>query len=492
MVSERVAHMSGGIFFLRIEDTDSRREVAGAVGKIITALDHFGLAYDEITLEDRDVGDYGPYIQSKRKLIYMVFARELLLRGRVYPCFCNEEELENIISKQRTQGCKRLGYYGMWAKYRGFPIQESIRRIEAGEKYVLRFKSPGNFDRKAVVNDLLRGNIEYQESDLDIVLLKQNFLPTYHFAHVVDDFLMGTNLVIRGDEWLPSLPLHIQLFQAMGWRSPKYIHISPLMKMDGSSKRKLSKRKDPEADVEYFDRIGYPNNSVMEYLINIANSNFEDWRRQNPDRHYGEFPFDARKMNVSGALFDFAKLDSISRNVISKMTAREVYNNVLVWAEKYDSSLLELLRNHEEMAIKIFSIERQGVKNVRKDISKWSEIGNEISYFFSLDESIVRERLQNLDASAAREIARLFLSSYVYGDVKELWFDRIKSIARECGYADNSKDFKEHPENFRGSISDVTRIIRIMLTGREQGPDLHSIMNVLGEGETTRRIGRFL
>ncbi|MDR1425620.1 MAG: glutamate--tRNA ligase [Rickettsiales bacterium] len=492
LVSERVAHVSGGIFFLRIEDTDSKREVEGALDKIFGALDHFGLKYDEATFHSEDIGSYGPYVQSRRASIYKVFARELVLRELAYPCFCSEEELENIVGRQKIQGCQKLGYYGSWAKYRNSSIQESIDKIKAGEKYALRFRSPGNFDRKIVINDMLRGNIEYPENDLDIVLLKQNFLPTYHFAHVVDDCLMGTNLVLRGDEWLPSLPLHIQLFRALGWKPPKYAHISPLMKTEGTSKRKLSKRKDPEADVEYFDRAGYPKDSVIEYLINIANSNFEDWRRQNPGRHYNDFPFDIKKMNVSGALFDFVKLDSIAKNVIAKMTAEEVYENVLIWAKKYDATLEKLLENHRKMAISIFSIERQGTKNVRKDIAKWSEIMEEIDYFFVLDEALVERKLQNLDSGDIVKIAKLFLSSYVPENVKENWFGEIKSVARCCGYADNSKDFRENPENFRGSISDVTKIIRILLTAREEGPDLYSIMNVLGPEDVRKRIGRFL
>ncbi|MDR3078508.1 MAG: glutamate--tRNA ligase [Rickettsiales bacterium] len=492
LVSERVAHRSGGLFFLRIEDTDDKREVAGAVEKVFAALGDFGLSYDEATLASGDLGSYGPYIQSRRKTLYKVFGRELLLRGLAYPCFRSEEELEAMVNEQKAQGCRRLGCYGTWAAHRNLSARESLARIEAGEKFVLRFKSPGNFDRKIVVNDLLRGNIEYPENDLDVVLMKQNFLPTYHFAHVVDDFLMGTNLVIRGDEWLPSLPLHLQLFRAMDWRAPKYAHISPLMKMENGSRRKLSKRKDPEADVEYFWRAGYPRDSVIEYLLNIANSNFEDWRRQNPDRHYGEFPFDIKKMNASGALFDSVKLDSTSKNVIARMTAEEVYGNVLHWARKYNPNFAALLESRRDMALEIFSIERRETKNVRKDMANWSEVENEISYFFGLGEAAVEEKLRDSDRPEAGRIARLFLDGYRPQDSREEWFGKIKSLARECGYSDSPRDFKEHPENFRGSISDVTRIIRILLSGREQGPDLYATMAVLGREEIARRVGRFL
>ncbi|MDR2778614.1 MAG: glutamate--tRNA ligase [Rickettsiales bacterium] len=488
MVSERVAHSSDGIFFLRIEDTDEKREVAGAVDKIISTLDYFAIRYDEGPGNAVDFGVYGPYVQSKRKLIYKVFAKSLVERGLAYPCFCSEEELEEIANRQKNNGCRRLGYYGSWASYRNYPAEESIRKIEKGEEYVVRFKSPGNFNRKIVVNDILRGNVEFPENDLDIVILKKNFLPTYHFAHIVDDFLMGTNLVVRGDEWLPSLPIHIQLFQAMKWKAPRYAHISPLMKMDGNIRRKLSKRKDPEADVEYFDRAGYPRDSVKEYLINVANSNFENWRKQNPEVHHSKFPFDIKKMNVSGALFDFVKLDSVSKNVIGKMSAEEIYENTTVWARKYDPDLLGTITSNRELAVKIFSIERDTNGKTRKDIAKWSEVRNEIIYFFELDGKTVKSSLDNTDKDDVAKIGQLFLEIYNDKDSKEEWFEKMKIIARECNYADNNRDFKEQPEKFSGSISDVTRIIRILLTGREQGPDLYSQMNIMGRDKVLRRI----
>jgi glutamyl-tRNA synthetase len=488
MVSERVAHSSDGVFFLRIEDTDEKREVAGAVDKIIDTLEYFAIKYDEGTNGGVDFGIYGPYVQSKRKLLYEVFAKILLEKGLAYPCFCSEEELEEIVASQRKNGCKRLGYYGQWARYRNFSLEESIKKIERGEKYTIRFKSPGDFDRKIVVHDVIRGKIEYPENDLDVVILKKNLMPTYHFAHVVDDFLMGTNLVIRGDEWLPSLPIHLQLFTAMGWKPPRYAHISPLMKIDGDAKRKLSKRKDPEANVDYFDKIGYPRDSVMEYLINIANSSFENWSRQNPDKHYREFPFDIRKMNISGALFDFIKLNNISRNVIGKMSAEEIYRNVLVWARKYDEDLARIITENMEMAMKIFGIERDVNGKTRKDIAKWSEVRDEIIYFFELDKKIVKASLASANKKDVAEIGRLFLEVYNDGDSKEEWFEKMKNIASHCGYADNTRDFREQPGKFRGSISDITRIIRIILTGREHGPDLYSQMNIMGKNTVTQRV----
>ena len=353
LVNERVAHISDGIFFLRIEDTDEKREIEGAVNKIINALEYFDIKYDEGTDGINEIGNYAPYKQSDRKEIYKVFIKDLMERGMAYPCFCTEEELENIIKQQKAQNCSRLGYYGNWAKYRNLPIEESIKKIKNGEEYVIRFRSNGNFNKNIVVNDIIRGNTEFPENELDIVIMKKNGLPTYHFAHVVDDFLMGTTTVIRGDEWLPSLPLHIQLFQAMKWKAPKYAHISPLLKIENGAKRKLSKRKDPEANIEYFDQLGYPKESVIEYLLNLANSGFEGWRKQNPEKSYSEFPFDIKKMNVSGALFDFIKLDSVSREVISKMNKQEVYNNVLNWSKKYDKQLESMLSNNKERCLEI-------------------------------------------------------------------------------------------------------------------------------------------
>lgn len=491
LVNERVAHKSGGIFFLRIEDTDEKREVEGAVDKVISALKYFDIKYDEGSNGNEETGNYAPYQQSKRKNIYKVFVKDLIERGLAYPCFCTEEELENIVKQQKAQNCQRLGYYGTWAKYRNLPIEEVIRKIEAGEKYVIRFKSPGNFNNKIVVNDVIRGKREFPENDLDIVIMKKNELPTYHFAHIIDDFLMGTNLVIRGEEWLPSLPLHIQLFQAMKWKAPKYAHISPLLKMEEGNKRKLSKRKDPEANVEYFDQLGYPKESVMEYLINLANSNFEDWRKQNPDRSYKDFPFDIKKMNTSGALFDFIKLDSISKDVISRMSASHIYENVSSWSKKYNKKFYETLVNDRDKVIEILSIEREDIKKARKDIIKWSDIEYEISYFFKIDRIDVQKKLQYTNTGDIKKITELFLNHYNISDSKEEWFEKVKLVARECGYADNIKNYREQPDKYKGNVSDVAKILRVMITGREKSPDLCSIMKIMGYEEIKNRLSLF-
>lgn len=488
LVNERVAHISDGIFFLRIEDTDEKREIEGAVNKIINALEYFDIKYDEGIDGINEIGNYAPYKQSDRKEIYKVFIKDLMERGMAYPCFCTEEELENIIKQQKAQNCSRLGYYGNWAKYRNLPIEESIKKIKNGEEYVIRFRSNGNFNKNIVVNDIIRGNTEFPENELDIVIMKKNGLPTYHFAHVVDDFLMGTTTVIRGDEWLPSLPLHIQLFQAMKWKAPKYAHISPLLKIENGAKRKLSKRKDPEANIEYFDQLGYPKESVIEYLLNLANSSFEGWRKQNPEKSYSEFPFDIKKMNVSGALFDFIKLDSVSREVISKMNKQEVYNNVLNWSKKYDKQLESMLSNNKERCLEIFGIERENTKKVRKDIAKWSDTKQEILYFFELDEKEIRKKLEYIDLEEVRKISRNFSDIYDIKDEHDLWFEKLKRIARNLGYADNIKDYKENPGLYKGNISDVAKVLRILVTGREQSPDLCIIMKILGSDETKRRL----
>ncbi|MDR1499339.1 MAG: glutamate--tRNA ligase [Rickettsiales bacterium] len=489
-ISERVGHGSNGIFFLRIEDTDEKREVEGAVDVIVEALNYFDLKCDEGRgINGVEVGMYGPYTQSHRKHIYQAFVKHLVENGRAYPCFCSEEELETIINQQKAQNCPRLGYYGNWAKYRNFPIEEAMRKIENNEKYVVRFKSLGNFNNKVVINDVIRGNLEFPENDLDVVIMKKNGLPTYHFAHVVDDFLMGTTTVVRGDEWMPSLPLHVQLFQAMKWKAPKYAHVSPLLKIEeNENKRKLSKRKDPEANVEYFREAGYPKESVLEYLLNLANPGFEDWKRQNPNKKYSEFSFNIKKMNVSGALFDLAKLNNISRDVIGRMSSTEMYDDVTTWAEKYDKKLFDLILKNREYVLKIFGIERENVKNPRKDIAKWSDIGVEIECFFELEKETVKRKLMEFPVDDVTNIIKLFLNSYNEEDSNQQWFEKLKIVAKDCGYAGNIKEYKENPSKFKGDISQVAKILRIVITGREQSPDLYSIMKVLGRKTVIERL----
>ena len=489
LVSERIAHQSNGVFYVRIEDTDQKREVEGSAELLANSFKNYNIIADEGMVGANEYkGNYGPYKQSERENIYKVFIKYLMENGLAYPCFCSEEELENIVKQQKAQNCSRLGYYGGWAKYRTFPVEEAIKKIENGEEYVVRFKSFGDFNKKIVVNDVLKGNLEFPENDLDIVIMKKNGLPTYHFAHVIDDFLMGTNLVTRGDEWLPSLPLHIQLFQAFKWKAPKYAHISPIMKVDGEGKRKLSKRKDPESNILYFDELGYPKESVIEYLLNLANSNFEDWRKQNPTLSYKDFKFDIKKMNTSGALFDFVKLDSVSRDVISRFKAEDIYNYVVNWTEKYNKNLYDLITKNKDYTISIFNIERENTKKPRKDISKWNEVENEIKYFFELDKKNIIDKLKNFNNEDIKNIVNSFLNIYNIEDDNNAWFDKIKTISKDNGYCDNIKEYKENPDKYKGNVSDVAKILRIIITGREQSPDLCSIMKILGIEKIKERL----
>ena len=372
LVARTVAKKTGGVFFLRVEDTDQKREVENGVIGIVNSLKDFDMAPDEGMISDtEEIGNYGPYKQSLRKEIYQAYAKYLISQGKAYPCFCTQEELDEIRQKQESAKI-RPGYYGVWAKCRNLTVEESAEKIKNGEPYIIRFKSPGREDRKIKHKDVIKGNVDFPENDLDIVIIKADGLPTYHFAHAVDDHLMHTTHVIRSDEWLSSVPLHLQLFHELGFKAPKYAHISPIMKNDNGGKRKLSKRKDPEAAVEYYKKEGIPSEAVKEYLLNIANSTFENWRKANPDKSIDEFDFQLNKMSVSGALFDMIKLLDIGKTVISKMTAEEVYNYSLIWAKEYNEELAKMLED-KEYALKVFGIER-GNKKPRKDISKWSDV----------------------------------------------------------------------------------------------------------------------
>ena len=380
VIARKLATQTDGVFFLRVEDTDQKREVENGITGIVQALNDFGIVPDEgMVSEIEGKGNYGPYRQSQRKEIYQSYAKYLISQGKAYPCFCTPEDVEEIRNKQEAAKI-RPGYYGVWAKCRNVTVEEAIKRIENGEKYIIRFKSPGREDRKIKHHDVIKGNVDFPENDQDIVIIKADGLPTYHFAHAIDDHLMRTTHVIRGDEWLSSVPLHLQLFHELGFKAPKYAHIAPIMKNDNGNKRKLSKRKDSEAAVSYYDEEGIPEEAVKEYLMNIANSNFENWRRANKEKSIEEFELQLNKMSVSGALFDMIKLLDVGKTVISMFTAEEVYEKSLEWANKYDNELKDMLKD-KEYALKIFSIER-GNKKPRKDISKWSEVKENIEYMY--------------------------------------------------------------------------------------------------------------
>ena len=478
-----------GVFFVRIEDTDQKREVEGGTKQIIDALYDFDLAPNEYVDEnDVDHGEYGPYKQSLRKEIYHSYAKKLLEEGNAYPCFCSPEDLDAIRNDQE-KAKERTGYYGKWTKCRNMPVDMAIERIKNGDPYIIRFKSPGNPDKKIKHKDVIKGAVDFPENDQDIVIIKSDGLPTYHFAHAVDDHLMQTNLVIRGDEWLASVPLHLQLFYVLGFKSPKYAHIAPMMKVDGEGKRKLSKRKDPESAVGYYKEEGIPKQSVLEYLMNIANSNFEIWRKQNQDKSMYDFDFDIKKMGVSGALFDMVKMLDVSKNVISRYTAEEVYDASLVWAKEYDEELTAMLAD-KEYALKVLGIER-GNQKPRKDIAKWSDVKNTIYYMYSdkFDKNGEFEYQKITDKDEIDNIVKTYFEKYYNpADDKQAWFDKMKDLAEEMGYCREVKEYKANPDAYKGHVGDISTVIRVKLTSRCNTPDLYEIMQVLGLDEIKNRI----
>ena len=491
LVAKEVAQKTGGVFFLRVEDTDQKREVENGVTGIVNSLKDFDMAPDEGMISDtEEIGKYGPYKQSIRKDIYQAYAKYLIEQGKAYPCFCTPEEGEEIRQKQEAAKI-RPGYYGVWAKCRNLTVEEMVEKVKNGEHYIIRFKSPGREDRKIKHKDIIKGNVDFPENDLDIVIIKADGLPTYHFAHAVDDHLMRTTHVIRSDEWLSSVPLHLQLFHELGFKAPKYAHISPIMKNDNGNKRKLSKRKDPEAAVSYYKEQGIPVAAVKEYLLNIANSTFENWRRANPDKPMEEFDFQLNKMSVSGALFDMIKLLDIGKTVISKMTAEEVYERALEWAKEYDSELAEMLAD-KEYALKVFGIER-GNKKPRKDISKWSDVKENIEYMY--DETFYKKEQEYPyqpainDKESIEKILSLYIEKYYdENDDKQAWFDKIKALAVEMGYAGEVKEFKANPGMYKAHVGDVSTVIRVALTSRTNTPDMYEIMQVLGKEKVVKRL----
>ena len=490
VIARKLATQTDGVFFLRVEDTDQKREVENGITGIVQALNDFGIVPDEgMISETEGKGNYGPYRQSQRKEIYQSYAKYLISQGKAYPCFCTPEDVEEIRNKQEAAKI-RPGYYGVWAKCRNVTVEESIKRIENGEKYIIRFKSPGREDRKIKHHDVIKGNVDFPENDQDIVIIKADGLPTYHFAHAIDDHLMRTTHVIRGDEWLSSVPLHLQLFHELGFKAPKYAHIAPIMKNDNGNKRKLSKRKDSEAAVSYYDEEGIPEEAVKEYLMNIANSNFENWRRANKEKSIEEFELQLNKMSVSGALFDMIKLLDVGKTVISMFTSEEVYEKSLEWANKYDNELKDMLKD-KEYALKIFSIER-GNKKPRKDISKWSEVKENIEYMYD-EKFLNKEQEYPYQVINEREdinkILELYLEKYYNeNDDKQEWFDKIKELSGELGYAKEVKEFKANPEAYKAHVGDVSTVIRVALTGRTNTPDMYEIMKVLEKESIEKRL----
>ena len=490
LIAKKLSKQTDGVFFLRIEDTDQKREIENGVSEIVSSLKDFGMEADEGMLTDpEEKGNYCPYKQSLRKEIYQAYAKYLIEQGKAYPCFCTPEDVEQIRQKQESAKI-RPGYYGVWAKCRNITVEEAIEKIKNGDKYIIRFKSLGREDRKIKHHDIIKGNVDFPENDQDVVIIKADGLPTYHFAHAIDDHLMHTTHVIRGDEWLSSVPLHLQLFHELGFKAPKYAHIAPIMKNDDGKKSKLSKRKDPEAAVSYYAKEGIPAEAVKEYLLNIANSSFENWRRQNKDKSIDEFELQLNKMSVSGALFDMVKLLDVSKIVISKMSAEEVYEKSLNWATKYDENLAKLLEN-KEYALKVFGIER-GNQKPRKDIAKWSDVMENIEYMYdeSFNSQLHKDEYQVInDKEDIKKILKLYIEKYYdANDDKQTWFNKIKELAGEMGYAKEVKEFKANPGVYKAHVGDVSTVIRIALTKRTNTPDMYEIMKVLGKDRVISRL----
>jgi len=439
--------------------------------------------------ETEEKGSYGPYKQSARKDIYQAYAKYLLEQGKAYPCFASAEELEEMRAKQEAAKI-RPGYYGVWAKYRNLSVEEAAEKIKNGEPYIVRFKSMGNEERKIKHHDVIKGNIDFPENDQDIVIIKADGLPTYHFAHAVDDHLMRVTHVIRSDEWVSSVPLHLQLFQALGFKTPKYCHTAPIMKDEDGKKRKISKRKDPEAAVSYYHEEGIPAEAVCEYLLNIANSNFESWRKGNPDKDISEFKFEINKMSVSGAIFDLVKLHDVAKNVISKYTAEKIYNDSLIWAKRYDDELASILSD-KDYDLKVFGIERGNAKP-RKDIAKWSDVKENISYMYDSEfyGKVEKYDYQKVtDKETITKIVRLYIDKYYNeNDDKQTWFEKMKDLSEEVGFAREVKAWKQEPEKWPGHVGDISTVIRVALTSRSNTPDMYEIMQVLGKERVIQRL----
>lgn len=490
LVDVLTAQSTGGVAYLRIEDTDKKREIDDGVSAIINGFDYFGVEFNEgVTGFGTEKGAYGPYTQSQRAEIYQTIAKSLVEKGLAYPCFCTADEISEIREQQESGGALIRGYFGKWAKCRELTIEDIEKNLAEGKPWVLRLRSEGDEEKKIIFEDVIRGKIEMPANIIDEVLLKSDGIPTYHFAHACDDHFMRTTHVIRGEEWISSVPKHIELFKACGYKVPKYAHTPQVLKTDEETgdKRKLSKRKDPEAAVGYFVEGGFPKESVLEYLLTLINSNFEDWRRANPKEDISKFPFNLKKMSSSGCLFDLVKLNDVSKNVISVMSAKEVYDNIAAWAKVYDSEFYEIFTADADFSTAVMNIDRENPKP-RKDIAKWSEVRDYVSYFFKSlyqPDYTLPENISKADAAA---IAEKYLAEFNLSDDKDQWFARIKDMCEPLGFTPNVKEYKKNPEAYKGHVGDVSTVIRIALTSRRNTPDLYSIMQLLGEDEIRARL----
>ncbi len=490
MISRTVAKTTGGVYFFRLEDTDTKRTIEGSGDLLLEQLHQFGIDADEGYTPNGDVGAYGPYKQSERKEIYRAVIKELIRRGRAYPDFCTPEDLDKIRASQEAN--KVLpGYYGIYARDRNLSVEQRIEKIKAGTPWVIRFKSMGDHDKKTKFTDAIRGEIELQDNDTDVVILKSDGLPTYHFAHVCDDHFMRTTMITRGEEWIPSTPIHLDMFRALGWKAPKYAHIPSIMKLDHGNKRKLSKRKDAEAAVSYFLESGYPAQSLLVYLMSIANSNFEEWAIANKTFDLSKFQFKIKKMSLDGALFDIDKLNYFSKEIIARMPLEELFAAVKEYASAHDAEFAARIGKNPEFVKKILNIERDR-KNPRKDYAKFSDIYPLTKFFYAdLWEEIIKKPLpfkESIDKATVKEILLASASEMVFGVDEYTWFSGVKALGEKFGFASSNKDYKEHPENYKGSVSDTAEILRVAITGSTQSPNLHEILEILGKEETSRRL----
>ena len=490
LVNLLTANASGGVSYLRIEDTDKKREVTDGVSAIVDGFKDFGVEFTEgVTGFGSENGNYGPYTQSQRAGIYHIVAKALVEQGLAYPCFCTAEELTDLRATQEKDKALITGYFGKYAKCRDLTLEEIEANLKANKPYVLRFRSEGSEDKRIVFEDMIRGKIEMPENVIDEVLLKSDGIPTYHFAHICDDHFMRTTHVIRAEEWLSSVPKHIAIFKACGFKVPKYAHVSQVMKLDeeDGNKRKISKRKDPEAAVSYFFEAGFPRESILEYLLTLINSNFEDWRRANPTADIYSFPFNLKKMSPSGCLFDLVKLNDISKNVISVMKAAEVYEQVSEWAKKYDEDFFKVFTKDRAFSTEMVNIDRESAKP-RKDIAKWEEVKEYFSYMFNEYYSPNFQLPENIKMEDAKAILNEYIKVYDTKDDKDTWFNKIKDLCEPLGFTPNVKEYKQNPESFKGHVGDVSTVIRLAVTGRKNTPDLYSIMKLLGNDEVIKRL----
>lgn len=490
IIGERIAHQSGGVFYLRIEDTDNKREVEGAVDTVINAMNYFGVHFDEGAVSDGDNGSYGPYRQRQRKDIYHVFAKHLVERGLAYPCFLTAEEID-AIREQQTANKENPGIYGKYAKYRDLEIDDVKKLMDEGKEWVLRFRGTEN-DEHIVVEDAIRGKIEMPRNIMDFVLLKSDGIPTYHFAHVVDDHLMRSTHVIRGEEWISSLPMHVELFNVLGWKQPIYCHTATLMKIDEETggKRKLSKRKDPELALSYYQQEGITPDAIWEFLLTLLNSNYEEWRLADQVSDYHDFPYSLSKMSISGALVDLDKLRDISKNVIGRMPAEKIYKEWLSWCDEYNKDFAALIRKYPERTLAALNVGRNAAKP-RKDFETWKQTCGFMSFYYDETFTVSDEMPAECDEATRKLFFAKYLESYDHSDDSTAWFDKVKAVTEELGFAVKPKDYKKNPDQFKGSIVHITNMLRIALTGHANAPDIHEVSHVLGEDIVRARLAKW-